>query len=216
MGLRGFPDWVLIILSPYDAHSLEASFPPRDRRGGLAPPQCRTSGESQGKTPHADAARLALHAFTLLLPLEKFTVQLLALLLSKVYNRLQERPRTASPHIFLPRIASPNIFLLKFVFLLNFSDPRIPLHTAEHLLGDAPTGPAGDGCRKIDVAPFWMALGFQKLVPLGEKSLGKPSHTPIAIGIFPPVENREHRRHCNSVDALPLRNQRRIFLSGEQ
>jgi hypothetical protein len=28
-------------------------------------------------------------------------VQLLALLLSKVYNRLQERPRIASPHIFL-------------------------------------------------------------------------------------------------------------------
>jgi hypothetical protein len=38
---------------------------------------------------------------------------------------------------------------------------------------------AGDGRRKIDVAPLWMALGFQKLVPLGEKSLGKPSHTPM-------------------------------------
>src|SRR5260370_41230473 len=142
-------------------------------------------------------------------------VQLLALLLSKVYNRLQERPRIASPHIFLPRIASPHIFLLKFVFLLRFGNPRILLHTTQHLLGDAPTGPAGDGRRKIDVAPFWMALGFQKLVPLAEKSLGKPSHTPIAIGIFWPVENREHRRHCDSVDPLLLRNQRRIFLSGE-
>src|SRR5262249_9131037 len=110
-------------------------------------------------------------------------VQLLALLLSKVYNRVQERP-IASPHIFLPRIASPHIFLLKFVFLLKFGDP---LHT-QHLLGYAPTGPAGDGRCKIDVTPFWMAVGFQKLVPLGEKSLGKPSHTPIAIGIFRPVE----------------------------
>jgi hypothetical protein len=87
----------------------------RSQPRGLAPPQCR-----HGKAPHADAARLALHAFTLLLPLEKFMVQLLALLLSKVYNRVQERPRVASPHIFLPRIASPHIFLLKFVFLLMF------------------------------------------------------------------------------------------------
>src|SRR5262249_47074123 len=183
-------------------------------RGGLALPQCRTSGEGHEKAPHADAARLALHAFTLLMPLEKFMVQLLALLLSKVYDRIQERPIT-SPHIFLPRIASPHIFLLKFVFLLNFSDPRILLHTTQHLLGDAPTGPAGDGRRKVDVAPFWMAVRFQKLVPLGEKSLGKPSHTPIAIGIFRPIENSEHRRHRDSVDPLPLRNQRRIFLSGE-
>src|SRR5262245_33693967 len=134
------------------------------------------------------------------------TVQRLALLPSKVHNRtfltflvLEERQKFA---------------------LLGFGNPQTLL--PQHLLGDAPTGPAGDGRRKIDVAPFWMALGFQKLVPLGEKSLGKPSHTPIAIGIFRPVENREHRRHCNSVDPLPnsvdplpLRNQRRIFLSGE-
>src|SRR6476660_10362351 len=109
-------------------------------------------------------------------------VQLLALLLSKVYNRLQERPRIARPHIFLPRLASPHIFLLKFVFLLRFGNPR--MHATQHLLGDAPTSPAGDGRCKIDVTPFWMAVGFQKLVPLGEESLGKLSHTPIAIGIF--------------------------------
>src|SRR2546430_9129084 len=203
MGLRGFPDWVLIILSPLlRPHSLEAFFSRvtgAANLGGLAPPQCRTSGESHGKAPHADAARLALHAFTLLLPLEKFMVQLLALLLSKVYNRLQERPRIASPHIFLPRIASPHIFLLKF------GDLRILLHTTQHLLGDAPTSPTGNGRRKIDVAPFWMAVGFHKLIPLGEKSLSKPLHTPVAIGIFRSVVKRKHRRHRDCVDLFPLR-----------
>src|SRR5262249_6330152 len=88
-------------------------------------------------------------------------------------------------------------------------------HMTQHLLGYAPRGQARDGRCKINVTPFWMAVGFQKLVPLGKKGLGKPSHTPIAIGIFRPVENCEHRRHRDSVDPLPLRNQRRIFLSGE-
>jgi hypothetical protein len=82
------------------------------------------------------------------------------------------------------------------------------LHTSQHLLGDAPAGPAGNGRRKIDIAPFWMAVRFLKLVPLGKKGLGKPPHTPVAIGIFLPVENRENRRHRDSVDRLPLRNQR--------
>ena len=139
--------------------------------------------------------RLALLAATFLLPLEKVIVQRLALLLGKVRNRgtlillLPERPKFAT-----------RIHLL---------------HMFQHLLGDAPAGPAGNGRRKIDVAPFWMAVRFGELVPLGEKGLGKPLHTPVAIAIFRPVENREHRRHRDSVDLLPLRNQRRIFLIGE-
>jgi hypothetical protein len=36
--------------------------------------------------------------------------------------------------------------------------------------------------RKIEVAPFWVAVRFVKLVPLDEKGLGKPPHTQVAIG----------------------------------
>src|SRR6058998_2616645 len=88
----------------------------------------------------------------------------------------------------------------------KFADSWILLlRTSQHLVGEAPAGPAGDGRGKIDVAPFWMALWLAKFVPVHEKGLGN----------FWPVENREHRRHRDSVDSLALRNQRWIFLAGE-
>src|SRR6266545_2723065 len=129
---------------------------------------------------------LSLDAAPLGLPLEKFTEQRLALLLGKVRNCgtliLQEGQKPATGDFRFRRILLP--------------------HTFQHLFRDAPASPAGNGRRKIDVTPFWMAWGLAKPVPLGEKGLGEPLQAPVAIGILRPVENREHRRHRNGLDVL--------------
>ena len=83
----------------------------------------------------------------------------------------------------------------------------------EHLLRDAPAGPARDRRRQIDVAPFGMARRLAKLVPFGEQVVDEPLNPPVAVVALRPIEHREHRRHGERIDGLPFRHQRRIVLA---
>src|SRR5262249_11843303 len=81
-----------------------------------------------------------------------------------------------------------------------------------HFLRNSPAGPARNGRRKIDVAPFWMPRRLAKLVPVGEKAFDESFGAPVPTVSFRPVENSEHPRNPDRVDGLSFRNQRRIFL----
>src|SRR5262249_52432389 len=86
-------------------------------------------------------------------------------------------------------------------------------NTTQHFLRNRPAAPAGNGRRKIDVAPFWMARGLKKLVPFAEKAVDEPFNAPVAIVSLRPIENREHRGGRDRIDGLTCRNQRRIFFA---
>src|ERR1700736_651370 len=71
--------------------------------------------------------------------------------------------------------------------------------TLEDFVRHAPTGPAGNTCRKINVSPFWMAWSLAELVPFSEKGLNEPFDAPVAIRSPRPIDNRKHGRARNPI-----------------
>src|SRR5262245_32797468 len=123
----------------------------------------------------ADAApthALALRAVALLVaPLQELAEQRLPLLLREAADGrplvLQEA-RELAAH----RLRVGHLFLAQAL---------------EHLLGEAPAGPARNRRRKIDVAPFRMPLRLAKLVPFVEQALGEPFNATVAVAALRPI-----------------------------